>query len=174
KIPAGYEVCEKGDINFCGVEDVNVKVRKVAAQTRNVRVHYVSESGEMIEDNIEELTIPADQTVVKAADLKKIPAGYEVCEKGDINFCGVEDVNVKVRKVAAQTRNVRVHYVSESGEMIEDNIEELTIPADQTVVKAADLKKIPAGYEVCEKGDINFCGVEDVNVKVRKVAAQTR
>ena len=146
----------------------------VERNTRNVRVHYVSESGEMIEDNIEELTIPADQTVVKAADLKKIPAGYEVCEKGDINFCGVEDVNVKVRKVAAQTRNVRVHYVSESGEMIEDNIEELTIPADQTVVKAADLKKIPAGYEVCEKGDINFCGVEDVNVKVRKVAAQTR
>ena len=146
----------------------------VIKDTRNVYVHYVSESGEMIEDNIEELTIPADQTVVKAADLKKIPAGYEVCEKGDINFCGVEDVNVKVRKVAAQTRNVRVHYVSESGEMIEDNIEELTIPADQTVVKAADLKKIPAGYEVCEKGDINFCGVEDVNVKVRKVAAQTR
>ena len=221
----------------------------VERNTRNVRVHYVSESGEMIEDNIEELTIPADQTVVKATDLKKIPAGYEVCEKGDINFSGVEDVSVKVRKKAeekktinvtyfyvgengenipcgtdsvtldasatsfnnttltnvpegyeicrigdvdvrniadgefvyievrekaAQTRNVRVHYVSESGEMIEDNIEELTIPADQTVVKATDLKKIPAGYEVCEKGDINFCGVEDVNVKVRKKAAQTR
>ena len=221
----------------------------VIKDTRNVRVHYVSESGEMIEDNIEELTIPADQTVVKTTDLKKIPAGYEVCDAGDINFSGVEDVSVKVRKKAeekktinvtyfyvgendenipcgtdsvtldasatsfnnttltnvpegyeicrigdvdvrniadgefvyieirekaAQTRNVRVHYVSESGEMIEDNIEELTIPADQTVVKTTDLKKIPAGYEVCDVGDINFSGVEDVNLKVRKKVAQTR
>ena len=220
----------------------------VIKDTRNVYVHYVSESGEMIEDNIEELTIPADQTVVKAADLKKIPAGYEVCEKGDINFCDVEHQNVTVRKKAvekktinvtyyyvdekgehipcgtdsikldasattfnntkltnvpegyeicrigdenvekiadgkfvyievrekaAQTRKVRVHYLSESGEMIEDNIEELTIPADQTVVKTADLKKIPAGYEVCAKGDINFCGVEDVNVEVRKIEKVT-
>ena len=221
----------------------------VIKDTRKVFVHYLSESGEMIEDNIEELTIPADQTVVKAADLKKIPAGYELCETGDLNFSGCDNLNVNVRKKAeekktinvtyyyvdekgenipcgtdsvtldasattfnnttltnvpegykicrigdewvgdtadggfvnievckkaAQTRNVRVHYVSESGEMIEDNIEELTIPADQTVVKTTDLKKIPAGYEVCEVGDINFNGVEDVNLKVRKKVAQTR
>ena len=220
----------------------------VERNTRNVRVHYVSESGEMIEDNIEELTIPADQTVVKAADLKKIPAGYEVCEKEDINFCGVEDVSVKVRKKAeekktinvtyfyvgengenipcgidsvtldasatsfnnttltnvpegyeicrigdvdvrniadgefvyievrekaAQTRNVRVHYVSESGEMIEDNIEELTIPADQTVVKTADLKKIPAGYEPVVTGDLDFYNTDDVNVVLRKIEKVT-
>ena len=41
----------------------------VIKDTRNVYVHYVSESGEMIEDNIEELTIPADQTTVKTTDL---------------------------------------------------------------------------------------------------------
>ena len=175
-VPEGYEICRIGDENVEKIADgkfVYIEVREKAAQTRKVRVHYLSESGEMIEDNIEELTIPADQTVVKTADLKKIPAGYEVCEKGDINFCGVEDVSVNVRKKAEQTRKVRVHYLSESGEMIEDNIEELTIPADQTVVKTADLKKIPAGYEVCAKGDINFCGVEDVNVEVRKIEKVT-
>lgn len=146
----------------------------VIKDTRNVYVHYVSESGEMIEDNIEELTIPADQTVVKAADLKKIPAGYEVCEKGDINFCGVEDVNVKVRKVAAQTRTVYVHYIdAETKIPFENAIEKIEIPADEIHVNTKDLKEIPAGYEPVVTGDLDFYNTDDVNVELRKIEKVT-
>ena len=146
----------------------------VERNTRNVRVHYVSESGEMIEDNIEELTIPADQTVVKAADLKKIPAGYEVCEKGDINFCGVEDVNVKVHKVAAQTRTVYVHYIdAETKIPFENAIEKIEIPADEIHVNTKDLKEIPAGYEPVVTGDLDFYNTDDVNVELRKIEKVT-
>ena len=146
----------------------------VIKDTRNVYVHYVSESGEMIEDNIEELTIPADQTVVKAADLKKIPAGYEVCEKGDINFCGVEDVNVKVHKVAAQTRTVYVHYIdAETKIPFENAIEKIEIPADEIHVNTKDLKEIPAGYEPVVTGDLDFYNTDDVNVELRKIEKVT-
>ena len=146
----------------------------VIKDTRNVYVHYVSESGEMIEDNIEELTIPADQTVVKAADLKKIPAGYEVCEKGDINFCGVEDVNVKVHKVAAQTRTVYVHYIdAETKIPFENAIEKIEIPADEIHVNTNDLKEIPAGYEPVVTGDLDFYNTDDVNVELRKIEKVT-
>ena len=146
----------------------------VIKDTINVYVHYVSESGEMIEDNIEELTIPADQTVVKAADLKKIPAGYEVCEKGDINFCGVEDVNVKVHKVAAQTRTVYVHYIdAETKIPFENAIEKIEIPADEIHVNTNDLKEIPAGYEPVVTGDLDFYNTDDVNVELRKIEKVT-
>ena len=179
KIPAGYEVCEKGDINFNGTEDVNVKVRKKAEEkkTINVTYFYVDEKGENIPCGTDSVTLDASATTFKNTTLTNVPEGYEICRIGDEyvgNIADGEFVYIEVREKAAQTRNVRVHYVSESGEMIEDNIEELTIPADQTTVKTTDLKKIPAGYEVCAVGDINFYGVEDVNVEVRKKAAQTR
>ena len=146
----------------------------VIKDTRNVYVHYISESGEMIEDNIEELTIPADQTVVKTADLKKIPAGYEVCAVGDINFSGVEDVNVEVRKKAAQTRTVYVHYIdAETKIPFENAIEKIEIPADEIHVNTSDLKEIPAGYEPVVTGDLDFYNTDDVNVELRKIEKVT-
>ena len=179
KIPAGYEVCEKGDINFCDVEHQNVTVRKKAVEKRtiNVTYFYVGENGENIPCGTDSVTLDASATSFNNTTLTNVPEGYEICRIGDVDVRNIADgefVYIEVREKAAQTRNVRVHYVSESGEMIEDNIEELTIPADQTVVKTTDLKKIPAGYEVCDVGDINFSGVEDVNLKVRKKVAQTR
>ena len=146
----------------------------VIKDTRNVYVHYVSESGEMIEDNIEELTIPADQTVVKTTDLKKIPAGYEVCDVGDINFSGVEDVNLKVRKKVAQTRIVFVHYIdAETKIPFENAIEKIEIPADEIHVNTSDLKEIPAGYEPVVTGDLDFYNTSDVNVELRKIEKVT-
>ena len=179
KIPAGYEVCAEGDINFYGKEDVNLEVRKKAVEkkTINVTYYYVDGKGENIPCGTDSIKLDASATTFNNTKLTNVPEGYEICRTGDENVGKTADggfVYIEVREKAAQTRNVRVHYVSESGEMIEDNIEELTIPANQTVVKTTDLKKIPAGYEVCAKGDINFYGVEDVNVEVRKVAAQTR
>lgn len=176
-VPEGYEICRIGDEsvgNIANGEFIYIEVREKAAQTRKVRVHYVSESGEMIEDNIEELTIPADQTVVKTADLKKIPAGYEVCAVGDINFSGVEDVNVEVRKKAAQTRTVYVHYIdSETKIPFENAIEKIEIPADEIHVNTSDLKEIPAGYEPVVTGDLDFYNTDDVNVELRKIEKVT-
>ena len=176
-VPEGYEICRIGDEsvgNIANGEFIYIEVREKAAQTRKVRVHYVSESGEMIEDNIEELTIPADQTVVKTADLKKIPAGYEVCAVGDINFSGVEDVNVEVRKKAAQTRTVYVHYIdAETKIPFENAIEKIEIPADEIHVNTSDLKEIPAGYEPVVTGDLDFYNTDDVNVELRKIEKVT-
>lgn len=176
-VPEGYEICRIGDEsvgNIANGEFIYIEVREKAAQTRKVRVHYVSESGEMIEDNIEELTIPADQTVVKTADLKKIPAGYEVCVVGDINFSGVEDVNVEVRKKAAQTRTVYVHYIdAETKIPFENAIEKIEIPADEIHVNTSDLKEIPAGYEPVVTGDLDFYNTDDVNVELRKIEKVT-
>ena len=151
----------------------------VIKDTRNVYVHYVSESGEMIEDNIEELTIPADQTTVKTTDLKKIPAGYEVCEKGDINFNGTEDVNVKVRKKAEEkkTINVTYFYVDEKGENIPCGTDSVTLDASATTFKNTTLTNVPEGYEICRIGDEyvgNIADGEFVYIEVRKKAAQTR
>lgn len=176
-VPEGYGICRTGDVyvgNIADGEFVYIEVREKAAQTRNVRVHYVSESGEMIEDNIEELTIPADQTTVKTTDLKKIPAGYEVCAVGDINFSGVEDVNVEVRKKAAQTRTVYVHYIdAETKIPFENAIEKIEIPADEIHVNTSDLKEIPAGYEPVVTGDLDFYNTDDVNVELRKIEKVT-
>ena len=176
-VPEGYGICRTGDVyvgNIADGEFVYIEVREKTAQTRNVRVHYVSESGEMIEDNIEELTIPADQTTVKTTDLKKIPAGYEVCAVGDINFSGVEDVNVEVRKKAAQTRTVYVHYIdAETKIPFENAIEKIEIPADEIHVNTKDLKEIPAGYEPVVTGDLDFYNTDDVNVELRKIEKVT-
>ena len=148
--------------------------KEVSKDTRTVRVHYVSESGEMIEDNIEELTIPADEILVNTNDLKEIPAGYEVCAKGDISFYGVDDVNVEVRKVAAQTRTVYVHYIdAETKIPFENAIEKIEIPADEIHVNTNDLKEIPVGYETVVTGDLDFYDTDDVNVELRKIEKVT-
>lgn len=151
----------------------------VIKDTRNVYVHYISESGEMIEDNIEELTIPADQTVVKTTDLKKIPAGYEVCEKGDVNFSGVENVNVKVRKKAVEkkTINVTYFYVDEKGENIPCGTDSIKLDASATTFNNTTLTNVPEGYEICRTGDEyvgNIADGEFVYIEVHQKAAEKK
>ena len=151
----------------------------VIKDTRNVYVHYVSESGEMIEDNIEELTIPADQNVVKTSDLKKIPAGYELCETGDLNFNGHDDLNVKVRKKAEEkkTINVTYYYVDEKGENISCGTDSVTLDASATTFKNTTLTNVPEGYEICRIGDEWVGDTADggfVNIEVRKKAAEKK
>lgn len=151
----------------------------VIKDTRNVYVHYVSESGEMIEDNIEELTIPADQNVVKTSDLKKIPAGYELCETGDLNFNGHDDLNVKVRKKVAEkkTINVTYYYVDEKGENISCGTDSVTLDASATTFSNTTLTNVPEGYEICRIGDEwvgNTANGGFVNIEVRKKAAEKK
>ena len=151
----------------------------VIKDTRNVYVHYVSESGEMIEDNIEELTIPADQNVVKTSDLKKIPAGYELCETGDLNFNGHDDLNVKVRKKVTEkkTINVTYYYVDEKGENISCGTDSVTLDASATTFKNTTLTNVPEGYEICRIGDEWVGDTADggfVNIEVRKKAAEKK
>lgn len=118
----------------------------VERNTRNVRVHYVSESGEMIEDNIEELTIPADQTVVKAADLKKIPAGYEPVVTGDLDFYNTDDVNVELRKIEKVT-TLHVNFETVDGTVVGEKTFEKTSTDEEDVVFALDDDIVlPEGY----------------------------
>ena len=118
----------------------------VERNTRNVRVHYVSESGEMIEDNIEELTIPADQTVVKAADLKKIPAGYEPVVTGDLDFYNTDDVNVELRKIEKVT-TLHLNFETVDGTVVGEKTFEKTSTDEEDVVFALDDDIVlPEGY----------------------------
>ena len=125
----------------------------VERNTRNVRVHYVSESGEMIEDNIEELTIPADQTVVKAADLKKIPAGYEPVVTGDLDFYNTDDVNVELRKIEKVT-TLHVNFETVDGTVVGEKTFEKTSTDEEDVVFAlGDDIVLPEGYHWVDYND---------------------
>ncbi|MGN8627701.1 hypothetical protein, partial [Bulleidia sp. HCP3S3_G12] len=127
--------------------------KEVSVEGKNyLRVNVADKDGKALEV----VNVPLELTTDKnfdAIDYDITPILKENGWKLDSKMYSSNTIKVNVSKdgnasteiwVIKDTRNVYVHYVSESGEMIEDNIEELTIPADQTVVKAADLKKIPA------------------------------
>lgn len=128
----------------------------VIKDTRNVYVHYVSESGEMIEDNIEELTIPADQTVVKTTDLKKIPAGYEPVVTGDLDFYNTDDVNVELRKIEKVT-TLHITFETVDGTVVgEKTFEKTSTDEEEVVFTLGDDIVLPEGYHFVNNGQIDY------------------
>ena len=166
KVPAGYEVCVTGDITFEG-DTVNVEVRKAE---KTVYVSYIDEETKMpFENGIEEFKLPADANSFNTSILKKVPAGYEVCVTGDIAFEG-DTVNVEVRKLAAEEKTVYVSYIDEETKMpFENGIETIKLAKNATYFNTSLLKEVPAGYELCEVGDVYIGENDTVNVEVRKI-----
>ena len=166
KVPAGYEVCVTGDIAFEG-DTVNVEVRKAE---KTVYVSYIDEETKMpFENGIEEIKLPADANSFNTSILKKVPAGYEVCVTGDIAFEG-DTVNVEVRKLAAEEKTVYVSYIDEETKMpFENGIETIKLAKNATYFNTSLLKEVPAGYELCEVGDVYIGENDTVNVEVRKI-----
>ena len=101
--------------------------------------------------------------------LKKVPAGYELCETGDVYIGTNDTVNVKVREAKKPAKVVYVSYILESGEPLANAIEKIELENGATTFNTSVLKEVPAGYELCETGDVYIGENDTVNVKVREV-----
>ena len=169
KVPAGYELCENGDVYIGTNDTVNVKVREVKKPAKVVYVSYILESGEPLADAIEQIELENGATTFSTSLLKKVPAGYELCETGDVYIGTNDTVNVKVREIKKPAKVVYVSYILESGEPLADAIEQIELENGATTFSTSLLKKVPAGYELCETGDVYIGTNDTVNVKVREV-----
>ena len=174
-VPEGYELCETGDHYFGENDAVNIEVRKKAAEKKIIYVSYIDEETKMpFANGIEQVEVAADATTFNTSALKNVPEGYELCETGDHYFGENDTINIEVRKKAAQTRTVYVHYIdAETKIPFENAIEKIEIPADEIHVNTNDLKEIPAGYEPVVTGDLDFYNTDDVNVELRKIEKVT-
>ena len=169
KVPAGYELCETGDVYIGTNDTVNVKVREVKKPAKVVYVSYILESGKPLANAIEQIELENGATTFSSSLLKKVPAGYELCETGDVYIGTNDTVNVKVREIKKPAKVVYVSYILESGEPLADAIEQIELENGATTFSTSLLKKVPAGYELCETGDVYIGTNDTVNVKVREV-----
>ena len=141
--------------------------KKVAKKT--VHVSYILESGEPLANAIETIELEAGATTFSTSLLKKVPAGYELCETGDVYIGTNDTVNVKVREIKKPAKVVYVSYILESGEPLANAIEKIELENGATTFNTSVLKEVPAGYELCETGDVYIGENDTVNVKVREV-----
>ena len=169
KVPAGYELCETGDVNIGTSDTVNVKVREIKKPAKVVYVSYILESGEPLANATEQIELENGATTFSTSLLKKVPAGYELCETGDVYIGTNDTVNVKVREIKKPAKVVYVSYILESGKPLADAIEQIELENGATTFSTSLLKKVPAGYELCETGDVYIGTNDTVNVKVREV-----
>ena len=169
KVPAGYELCETGDVYIGTNDTVNVKVREIKKPAKVVYVSYILESGEPLANATEQIELENGATTFSTSLLKKVPAGYELCETGDVYIGTNDTVNVKVREIKKPAKVVYVSYILESGEPLANATEQIELENGATTFSTSLLKKVPAGYELCETGDVYIGTNDTVNVKVREV-----
>ena len=169
KVPAGYELCETGDVYIGTNDTVNVKVREIKKPAKVVYVSYILESGEPLANATEQIELENGATTFSTSLLKKVPAGYELCETGDVYIGTNDTVNVKVREVKKPAKVVYVSYILESGKPLANAIEKIELENGATTFSTSVLKEVPAGYELCETGDVYIGENDTVNVKVREV-----
>ena len=168
KVPAGYELCETGDVNIGTSDTVNVKVREIKKPAKVVYVSYILESGEPLANATEQIELENGATTFSTSLLKKVPAGYELCETGDVYIGTNDTVNVKVREIKKPAKVVYVSYILESGAPLANAIEQIELENGATTFSTSLLKKVPTGYELCETGDVYIGTNDTVNVKVRE------
>ena len=169
KVPAGYELCETGDVYIGTNDTVNVKVREIKKPAKVVYVSYILESGEPLADAIEQIELENGATTFSTSLLKKVPTGYELCETGDVYIGTNDTVNVKVREAKKPAKVVYVSYILENGEPLANAIEKIELENGATTFNTSVLKEVPTGYELCETGDVYIGTNDTVNVKVREV-----
>ena len=137
--------------------------------TKLVYVSYILESGEPLANATEQIELENGATTFSTSLLKIVPAGYELCETGDVYIGTNDTVNVKVRETKKPAKVVYVSYILESGEPLANAIEKIELENGATTFSTSLLKKVPAGYELCETGDVYIGTNDTVNVKVREV-----
>ena len=167
-VPAGYELCAVGDVYFGENDTVNVEVRKVVTE-RTVYVSYIDEETKMpFENGIEEIKVAADATTFNTSVLTAVPAGYELCETGDVYVGENDTVNVEVRKSVVREKDIVIGYVDEK-DGTEIAVSQITIPEDATYFNTSMLTDVPEGYELVTVGDIWLGSATVAEVQVRKI-----
>ena len=168
KVPAGYELCETGDVYIGTNDTVNVKVREIKKPAKVVYVSYILENGEPLANAIEKIELENGATTFNTSVLKEVPTGYELCETGDVYIGTNDTVNVKVREIKKPAKVVYVSYILENGEPLANAIEKIELENGATTFNTSVLKEVPTGYELCETGDVYIGTNDTVNVKVRE------
>ena len=167
-VPAGYELCAVGDVYIGENDTVNVEVRKVVTE-RTVYVSYIDEETKMpFENGIEEIKVAADATTFNTSVLTAVPAGYELCETGDVYVGENDTVNVEVRKSVVREKDIVIGYVDEK-DGTEIAVSQITIPEDATYFNTSMLTDVPEGYELVTVGDIWLGSATVAEVQVRKI-----
>lgn len=92
--PIDFNDLAKANCEYAGFE----KTAKPAPATKPVYVSYILESGATLDAEIEKIELKADATTFSTSLLKKVPAGYALCETGDVYIGTNDTVNVKVRE----------------------------------------------------------------------------
>ena len=170
EVPAGYELCNTGDVYIGENDTVNVEVRKKAVEEKTVYVSYIDEETKIpFENGIEVIKVAKDATYFHTSVLTEVPAGYELCNTGDVYIGENDTVNVEVRKKAVEEKTVYVSYIDEETKIpFENGIEAIKVAADATYFNTSILTAVPAGYELCVVGDVYIGENDTVNVEVRK------
>ena len=163
--PIDFNDLAKANCEYAGFE----KTAKPAPATKPVYVSYILESGKPLANAIEKIELENGATTFSTSVLKEVPAGYELCETGDVYIGTNDTVNVKVREVKKPAKVVYVSYILENGEPLANAIEKIELENGATTFNTSVLKEVPAGYELCETGDVYIGENDTVNVKVREV-----
>ena len=165
-VPAGYELCETGDVYIGENDTVNVEVRKSVVREKDIVIGYVDEK-DGTEIAVSQITIPEDATYFNTSMLTDVPEGYELVTVGDIWLGSATVAEVQVRKIE-NVQDVTVQYVTEDGEVVGTGA--LQLDADATYVNTNALTDVPEGYVVAIVGDLP---IEDGTVVVTVRLAET-
>ena len=163
--PIDFQDLAKANCEYAGF----AKTAKPAPATKPVYVSYILESGEPLANATEQIELENGATTFSTSLLKKVPTGYELCETGDVYIGTNDTVNVKVREAKKPAKVVYVSYILENGKPLANAIEKIELENGATTFSTSLLKKVPAGYELCETGDVYIGTNDTVNVKVREV-----
>ena len=125
------------------------------------------------ENGIEEIKVAADATSFNTSILTKVPAGYELCVKGDVYFGENDTVNVEVRKKTGETPDektavLNVIYKFGDVEVGKETVAATGEAGEAYTFTAKDLT-VPAGYNLAgsfEDVVVDFGASKDVVVEV--------
>ena len=149
------------------------------AAVETIHVTFTDENGQVVKN--------VDITASSNEKAPELPDGYywqtnlssdgvsDLNSNDPINFQDLAKANceyagfAKTANPAPATKPVYVSYILESGATLDAEIEKIELEADATTFSTSLLKKVPAGYELCETGDVYIGTNDTVNVKVREV-----
>ena len=168
-VPAGYQIDGQSTIKVTGnslLDDYVIGVKKAEATTKTIGVNYAADDGNYYEGSVE---VDADATHVNTSELKDIPAGYTLVDKGDIQ---INDGWIYVPIKKAETVNVTLEFNDENGNVVGEPIN-CQVPAEWQNPSVLE-EFVPEGYTLLEVN--NFYFVEDgyYNIDVKKNVAETK
>ena len=153
KIPEGYRVVGKVEIDE---KYATATVEAIPAEdpyaTRDVTVEFVC-GEEEFEDFIVTGVMKSINTLY--TNIVDIPEGYEAVEEFvPIKSDNTAVVTLKKLEAVPTTKLITVTYKTSTGVQV-GLVERVTVAADATEIPVADLKKIPEGYRVVGKVEID-------------------